>query len=99
MKDKNKNSERRTKEAKELRFDVPSDAKIYLLVEGQRSKAFSKEQIISKITEKSILITEFASFDGNNWYHLFQFNGFDRRLAHDEELPGLPGLNSFGLRS
>lgn len=95
MKDKNKNSERRTKEAKELRFDVPSDAKIYLLVEGQRSKAFSKEQIISKISEKSILITEFASFDGNNWYHLFQFNGFDRRLAHDEELPGLPGLNSF----
>ncbi len=95
MKDKNKNSNRRTLEASELRLDVSEDAKIYLLIDAQRSEAFQKDQIIEKIKNKSILITEYASLDGSNWYQLFQFNGFDRRLAHDEELPGLPGVNSF----
>ncbi|MFT6069199.1 MAG: hypothetical protein ACJAT2_000324 [Bacteriovoracaceae bacterium] len=95
MKDKKTKSDRRTLEAKELRFDVPNDAKIYLLVDAQRSEAFSKTQIIEKIKNKDILITEYASLDGSNWYQLFQFNGFDRRLAHEEELPGLPGVNSF----
>jgi hypothetical protein len=95
MKDNKKSKDRRILEARELRFDVPVDAKIFLLVDAQRSIAFSKEEISQKIKEKSILITEFASLDGNNWYHLFQFSGFERRHTSEEELPGLPNINTF----
>lgn len=95
MNDSTKTNERRDQEAEDQALTVPEGDKVFLLVDGQKSGPFSKEQVTEMVASRDVLITDHVSVDGHEWFHLYQWSDFDRRVAHKEELPGLPQVNLF----
>lgn len=95
MNDKTKDIDRRQEEASTSEVAVSSQEKLYLLVEGQKSGPFSKDEVASMVESREVLVTDSVSVNGQEWFSLHQWSEFDRRSAHSEELPGLPKVNTF----
>lgn len=69
-----------------------NDLTYFLLRNGQKAGPYEKEQLLSMVEEKEILLTDMVSTNaGHTWMKLYQAEGFDRRtLKNSDQLPGLP---------
>lgn len=68
------------------------DQKFFILKQGQKTGPFEKKELVSKLEEKSLLLTDMISYNGGHtWMKLYQVENFDRRtLNESEQLPGIP---------
>lgn len=73
-------------------LEPESDLEFYILLAGQKQGPFSKNELVSMLDLKEILLTDMVSFNkGHTWMKLFQVENFERRtLKKSDELPGIP---------
>lgn len=71
---------------------IESDQEFYILKNGQKAGPLKKQELISMLDDKQLLLTDMVSYNaGYTWMKLFQLENFDRRvLKESEQLPGLP---------
>ena len=71
------------------------DLEFFILQKGQKNGPYEKHELMEKIENKEILLTDMASFNGGHtWMKLFQIDGFDRRsLKESDQLPGMPSAD------
>lgn len=68
------------------------DQEIFILVNGQKAGPYEKNQLLTMVNDKEILLTDMISTNGGHtWMKLYQLDQFNRReLNADDQLPGLP---------
>lgn len=73
------------------------DAEYFLLLRGQKTGPYQKNEIKNLIDKKEILVTDLVSLNaGHTWNKIYMTEGFDRRnLKENDELPGLPNREYF----
>lgn len=78
-------------------FSEDENHQYFLLIRGQKSGPYSKDEIKARVDKKEILVTELISSNaGFTWTKIYQMDGFDRRsLKENDELPGLPSREFF----
>jgi hypothetical protein len=72
--------------------ETESDLEFYILKNGQKNGPYEKNELLSMLDEKRILLTDMVSFNaGHTWMKLYQAENFDRRtLKESDQLPGVP---------
>jgi hypothetical protein len=71
---------------------IDNDQEFFILKQGQKTGPFKKEDLITMLDDKELLLTDMVSYNsGYTWMKLFQLENFERRvLKESEQLPGLP---------
>jgi hypothetical protein len=68
------------------------DQEFFILHKGQKTGPFDKSELLEKVENREILLSEMVSFNGGyTWVKLYQVDGFERRsLLESTQLPGMP---------
>lgn len=70
----------------------PGAPEYYILKNGQKDGPYEKNDLLNKLEQKQILLTDMVTMNGGlTWIKLFQVDNFERRvLKESDQLPGIP---------
>ena len=70
----------------------PGAPEYYILKNGQKDGPYEKNDLLNKLEQKQILLTDMVTMNGGlTWLKLFQVDNFERRvLKESDQLPGIP---------
>ena len=70
----------------------PGSPEYYILKNGQKDGPYEKNDLLNKLEQKQILLTDMVTMNGGlTWIKLFQVDNFERRvLKESDQLPGIP---------